>query len=58
MRRPIKTINEYDEIFTDVESLMRAEFDTLAGDYLDALVALIELYEREQSFIEAGMLHK
>lgn len=55
MRRLIGTIDEYHEILREIESLMYAEFDTLAGDYLDSLVALVEFYEQEQFSVDGSV---
>ena len=43
---PIKTDADYRKALTEVEKLMKAEFNTPEGEKLDVLVTLIEAYER------------
>jgi HTH-type transcriptional regulator/antitoxin HigA len=43
--RPIKTDTDYRAALAEVEQLFDAAPDTLAGDRLEVLVALIEVYE-------------
>ncbi len=43
--RPIKTEADYEAALHEIETLMRAEADTPAGDRLDVLVTLVEAYE-------------
>ncbi len=50
---PIKTEADYDAALVQIEALMGAEADTLAGDRLAALAAAIAVYERQVWPIEA-----
>lgn len=45
--KPIKSEADYEAALADIEGLMLAEPDTLAGDRLDVLVTLVEAYERQ-----------
>ena len=45
--RPIKTTSDYRHALRQIESLMTAKPDTLAGEKLDVLVTLVEAYERK-----------
>jgi HTH-type transcriptional regulator/antitoxin HigA len=45
--RPIKTKADYRAALKEIEALMAAERDTLAGERLDVLVTLVEAYERK-----------
>ncbi len=45
--KPIKTDTDYRAALKEVEKLMTAELDTPEGEKLDALVTLIEAYERK-----------
>lgn len=44
--RPIKNEDDYRDALLEIETLMSARSDTEAGDRLDALVTLVEDYER------------
>lgn len=43
--KPIKTKADYRAALKEIEALMTAERDTLEGERLDFLVALVEAYE-------------
>jgi antitoxin component HigA of HigAB toxin-antitoxin module len=45
--KPIETEDDYRATLSEIESLMRAEPDTPEGERLDALVTLVEAYERQ-----------
>jgi len=45
--KPIETEDAYRATLSEIESLMRAEPDTPEGERLDALVTLVEVYERQ-----------
>lgn len=45
INRPIRTDAEHAEALREIEGLMAAEADTPAGDRLDLLVTLVEVYE-------------
>jgi HTH-type transcriptional regulator/antitoxin HigA len=45
--RPIKTDNDYKKAMLRIEKLMDASPDTAAGEELDLLATLVEVYERE-----------
>jgi len=45
--RPIKTKADYRAALKEIEALMAAKRDTLAGERLDVLVTLVEAYERK-----------
>jgi HTH-type transcriptional regulator / antitoxin HigA len=51
--RPITTEDAYNRALAQVDSLMEAEPDTPEGDLLDALVTLIEAYEKKRWPIDA-----
>ena len=44
--RQIKTKADYRVALREIETLMRAEHDTPEGERLDALVTLVEAYEK------------
>ena len=45
--RPIKNETDYRATLKEVEALMSAEMDSPEGDRLDALVTLVEAFERK-----------
>lgn len=47
--KPIETEEDYRAALREIESLMTAESGTPEGEKLDALVTLIEAYERKHS---------
>ena len=49
--RPIRTDNDYRKAMLRIEKLMDASPDTLAGEELDILATLVEVYEREHFMI-------
>jgi HTH-type transcriptional regulator/antitoxin HigA len=46
--RPISTRADYEAALKEIESLMGAKARTPEGERLDALVTLVEAYERRQ----------
>jgi HTH-type transcriptional regulator / antitoxin HigA len=42
---PIKTARDYDQALSRIEQLMEAKPGTKAGDELDVLTTLVEVYE-------------
>lgn len=44
--KPIRTKRDYEAALGTIESLMHAKRNVPEGDKLDALVALVEIYER------------
>lgn len=44
--KPVKTKRDYQAALKEIESLMSAEASTPEGDRLEALVTLVEAYER------------
>ncbi len=46
---PIKTQRDYRRVLKEIEGLMRARRNTPEGDRLDALVTLVEAWERKRS---------
>ena len=51
--RPVKTDNDYRKALLRIEELMDASPDTIAGEELDVLATLVEVYEREHFTIGA-----
>ncbi len=49
----IKSPEEYRAVLKEIEGLMMAGANTPEGDRLDALVTLVEAYEREHFALEA-----
>jgi len=47
--RPIKSETDFRTALQEIESLMRAEPGTPAGERLDVMVTLVEAYERPHS---------
>ena len=45
--RPVKTDNDYRKAMLRIDELMGAIPDTAAGEELDVLTTLVEVYERE-----------
>lgn len=45
--KPIRNENDYKEALQQIERLMGAQRNTVEGNHLDALVTLIEDYERK-----------
>jgi len=45
--RPVKTDNDYRKAMLRIDELMDASPDTVAGEELDVLATLVEVYERE-----------
>jgi len=45
--RPIKTETDYHSALRQIDRLWGAELDALEGDKLEALVALVEAYEKK-----------
>lgn len=45
--RPVKTDNDYKKALLRIEKLMDVSPDTAAGEELDLLATLVEVYERE-----------
>ena len=45
--RPVKTDNDYRNALRRIDELMDASPDTAAGEELDVLATLVEVYERE-----------
>jgi HTH-type transcriptional regulator/antitoxin HigA len=43
---PIKSQRDYRRVLKEIEGLMNARRNTPQGDRLDALVALVEMWER------------
>nr|WP_231990348.1 hypothetical protein [Nitrosomonas ureae] len=50
--KPIKTDADYREALKEIESLLTADFNTPEGKKLDALVTLIEAYERKHFLLD------
>jgi HTH-type transcriptional regulator/antitoxin HigA len=46
---PIESDREYRRVLKEIEGLMNARRNSPEGDRLDALVALVEAWEREQA---------
>ena len=46
-KEPIRTEADYEAALADIDSLMQAESGSSDGERLDALVALVESYERQ-----------
>jgi HTH-type transcriptional regulator / antitoxin HigA len=44
---PIKSQRDYRRVLKDIEGLMNAQRNTPEGDRLDALVTLVEAWERK-----------
>jgi len=53
--KPLKTEDEYRATLHEIESLMRAEFESPEGERLDVLVSLVEVYEREHFPLDQGV---
>jgi HTH-type transcriptional regulator/antitoxin HigA len=51
--RPVKTDNDYRKALLRIEELMDANSDTAAGEELDVLTTLVEVYERAHFPIDA-----
>ena len=57
-RHPLKTIKgdaEHERAVALVAELMGRDLDAGSGDYLDALLVLVNKYEDEQHFIDANL---
>jgi HTH-type transcriptional regulator/antitoxin HigA len=57
---PIKTQRDYHNTLKEIEGLMTAKRNTPEGDRLDALVTLVEAWERKHksSFLRTTFLKK
>ena len=53
---PIKSRRDYDRILKEIESLMRARRNTPEGERLDALVTLVEAWERKSRVEEIPLV--
>jgi HTH-type transcriptional regulator/antitoxin HigA len=51
--KPIKNERDYRRVLKEIDTLMDAKANTLAGDRLDVLVTLAEAWEKEHHPIEA-----
>ncbi len=49
---PIKTERDYSRVMAEIDSLMDAKPNTVAGDRLDVLVTLVEAWEEKHHPIE------
>jgi HTH-type transcriptional regulator/antitoxin HigA len=55
---PIKTQRDYRRVLQEIEGLMRAKPNTPEGDRLDALVTMVETWERKNRFGALAQLRK
>jgi len=53
---PIKPRRDYHRILKEIERLMRAKRNTPEGERLDALVALVEAWERKSGVEEIPLV--
>jgi HTH-type transcriptional regulator/antitoxin HigA len=51
---PLKNRREYRRALKEIESLMHAKRSTRAGDRLDMLVRLVEIWDREHSKLDVA----
>jgi HTH-type transcriptional regulator/antitoxin HigA len=54
--KPIKTEEDYQSTLQEIESLMRAAPGSPEGERLDALVTLVEAYERQHFPLDLHIL--